>query len=132
MERSMFASRLDQATTAVLEYARRLVVDVLPVEVRYLIRSEVCDAPGAVERLWQSGEVPVWIDIGVDSIDDQFTYIRLNFSNLRRSREETLRYQRYGNPPFQYLSPRLPPDWKGIERSGKVHVPRRDPSQALP
>jgi hypothetical protein len=129
MERPRFVRHLEQATAAAVLLARRYVTNQLPVEVRYLVRSDVCDAAGAVERLWQNGEVPVWIDISVDGADDRFTYLRLGHTSRTSGRNEALRYQAEGYPPFQCLSPVLPPGWKDLDRTGRFDLHwRRRPS----
>jgi hypothetical protein len=129
MELSAFAWHLEQATAAALWFARQFVTNHLPDEVRYMVRSDVCDVAGAIERLWQNGKVPVWIDISVDSADDRFTYLRLGHARRTSARVEALRYGPLGYPPFQWVGPAHPPGWKGLEQSGRFDLHwRRRPS----
>jgi hypothetical protein len=122
MEHPTFTDHLERATSAALQYARRFVTNRLPDEGRYLVGSDVCDAAGVIERLWRCGEVPVWIDIAVDSADDRFTYFRLHYSRRTRARAEGLRYRSEGYPPLQCLGPVLPSGWKDLESSGRFDI----------
>jgi hypothetical protein len=133
MERSAFAKNLEQATAEALRFARLFVTNHLPDDVRYRMRSDVCDAVGVIERLWQDGAVPVWVDIYVDSTDGGLTYFRIGHTSRKSARVEALRYGHLGCPPFQWVGPVQPFGWKGIEQSGKYDLHwRRRPSAGQP
>ena len=91
------------------------------------MRSDVCDAAGAVERLWQNGEVPVWIDISVDRADDRFTYLRLGHTSRMSGRDEALTIPGGWVSTISVPGPRIAPRMQDLERTGRfdLHWPRR-------
>jgi hypothetical protein len=105
-----------------VDFAISSLTNRLPSKVRYMLRAEVVDVEEAIQRLWQPGSLPVWIDVGVESADDNFTYLRIYASSGRVESDAALRYQSLGYPPFQWLGPPQPFGWKGVDQSGRFDL----------
>lgn len=105
MERAVFAARLADASRRAVELAHGYVIETLPDEVRFALKLNASydghplhpdetvypdeghpsaaaslariDHERAVDLLWRNGTVPEWIDVAVDSADDEVTLIEL-------------------------------------------------------
>lgn len=146
MIQATFEERLREATARALSFARELVIDTIPDEVRYDLRliphHDFGDVPPRVDpelqalwnrsshgwvwnesfervvkALWHDGRVPEWIDFGVHSVEGDITYLEVRFSRTLAT-DEALWYSEAGGiPPFKITSPEMPADFlKRLER----------------
>jgi hypothetical protein len=150
MERSTFDYRLRAATSLAVEFARRMVRQVLPPGVDYRVyTNQSCDQqplvddevvfpedslPEAafhgpwstaqvIEFLWREGRVPEWIDISVEAVVNSRTVVGLLCCGRFSARDGRLYYNVPGElPPFGIKSPVLPPRWEGVESSGRFDL----------
>jgi hypothetical protein len=76
-----------------------------------------------VNLLWRNNKVPEWIDVAVRAVEETRTLIALRCCGRFTEQEELLYYRGpRRTPPFGIKSPDLPPDWKGLEESGKFDL----------
>jgi hypothetical protein len=134
MERSEFLARLQAATDAALAHAAPLVTNVLPAEARYLTArrpGEALDAEELTNQLLVHGAVPAWIDIGLQYVDDRFSYLYVGYSSRRTREEGRLRYKDQGLPPFQIGGPYVPLPWieEWFQKRGMIAPSLRNPGK---
>lgn len=67
------------------------------------------EAEQVIAALWRNGEVPEWIDINVESADEQWTLLNLRCCGRFTTSDDLLYHQTEGHPPFHVHSPVLPP-----------------------
>lgn len=84
-------------------------------------------AEEVVEYLWRTGKVPEWIDAAVESEDGHLSLIGLRCCGRFTASEELLYHRSGGFAPFSIKSPVLPPDWEGIDVSGRFDLYWRQP-----
>lgn len=140
MTREDFESRLLEATTQAIHFARKYVHDCLPDQVRYrllLNRSHdanrqtdefvypededvdlwLLDHPRIVDILWRNGTCPVWIDTSVVAVSAKWTIVELFCAGRYSSDEQRLYYAARGTRPFAAKSPVFPPLYCNLDFS---------------
>ena len=72
--------------------------------------------------LWRKGKVPEWVDLSVQACDADRSYVQLRCCGRFTALEELLYHRVEGYQPFHVQSPPVPPNWKGLEESGKFDL----------
>ena len=80
------------------------------------------DLEQVVDHLWRSGKVPEWINVSLEACDVHKSYLQLLCCGRFTANEDLLYHQSAGRPPFQVLSPNLPPRWESVEKNGKFDL----------
>ena len=138
-----FNARFDRAVEGCLSFGRSLVNDELPQQVRFDLEGNGFDiledgraklfGGRLVDRkklrnlraadlrriLWVDGEIPDWINLTLQSQDQQHCYIEVLCSRRLCGDETRLMHQAEGNPPFHILGP------QGASREQKIELPHR-------
>jgi hypothetical protein len=65
---------------------------------------------GLVELLWRDGAIPEWINLSVESADEEATLIHVESCGRFTANDALLYYEHEGRTPFHVLGPALPPD----------------------
>jgi hypothetical protein len=147
VDKLAFITAFDQATARCRSFAQRYVIEGLPTTVRFdfevygrtpnnkgqikylggrlLTREQLCGVEPIQARkyLWIDGKIPLWINLSVQSVDGDFTFIEVHACNRVTDDDGKLYYTRDGTKtPFQILGPRLPPGWVSLVESGKFSL----------
>ena len=149
MDRNSFRESLAGASENAISWARQHVINALPSDYLYLLfpnqsfdenplvgDEEIFPAESLPDRkylgplnleqvvdyLWRNEKVPEWIDISVQACDNQHSYLQLLCCGRFTALDEMLYHRQQGNPPFHVVSPNLPPNWEGVEKSGKFDL----------
>ena len=134
----MFAARLIGSAQRARDFARDLVVEVLPDAVAFRVlfnqsnddvvplrASEVvyphdsgrvlpdCAAQTVVDELWRDGRVPEWIDLSVVDVGQGSTVVEVLCCGRFTDDEALLYHKVEGAAPFHVTSPALPPGHDG-------------------
>ena len=72
----------------------------------------------ALKYLYYEGLIPSWVDLYVDSYDDEHTYIALTFSTEFTDKEELLYKRNSKLPPFHVIGPTIPEGWESLGKDG--------------
>ena len=147
MTEGEFLAFLRKATRLVLEHNQGFVIQVFTDRIRYRVRpcasydGNACSEekvfpedrlPPGVDHLemgeqevisyyCREGRVPVWINISVEQVVDETTYIQLLSAGRFSRNEELLYYRECGTGPFGVKYPPTPFDWE-FERDGKFDL----------
>ena len=114
MEKAEFKSLLEKSSINSYEFAKDYLVNDLPKIFKYTLQfndikeAELKSELEVVDLLFRNGEVPVWIDISVDTVYKKFTVFRLLYSDRYSGDIEELYYYKRGTGPFGIKSPNLP------------------------
>ena len=147
MDQPAFIAAFDRATAFCREFAQRLVVEELPTTVRFeftvyghtpkhkalvkylggrlLTPDQLCGVEPTQARkyLWIDGKIPQWINLSVLAADDNFTFIQVHACDRVTADDQKLYYTHEGaKTPFHILSPRVPPGWVSLEKSGRFSL----------
>ena len=149
MNKDIFQGNLIKATERVMPFSREYVTNPLPDSCRYLVFPNqsydgnplVADEQvfpdeslpqgeylgpfqfhDVIEYLWRDGKVPEWVNVTVYSYDKSHTYLELLCCGRFTAMDEGLYHRAENIPPFHVLGPNLPPNWKGLEASGKFDL----------
>ena len=151
MDRELFRARLAAVAESVISFTQRFVVEDLPRQYLFLIKPNQsidhghkrheaisvfpedslgkdvslgpCNVDKAIEFLWRDGKVPTWINVGVDSLDKSYTYLKLDCSSEFTAEERFFSPPENGMQPFHRVGPFIPPWLSHIERSKIVRIP---------
>jgi len=129
MNGAVHISLVRKASEHTVVFARSMVSDSLPAEVRYRVRSErgvlqpeVLTEAEVVDLVWSEDGVLRWVDFSVCNADENFTYIGMDLARDRVAEEQATVYFARGMGPFGVKSPVHPIDWKSVEMSGKFKI----------
>lgn len=86
----------------------------------------------AIEKLYVSGSIPKWIDVNVVKVDNDFTIIECQYSDIFLDNDNLLQFHNDPLSPFNLGGPYLPPDWKGLEKNGKFKLLDYDEKEGRP
>lgn len=139
MEKEIFEARFREAATAALAFARQLVIDDLPNELRFRLETNAshdghplrdgevvfpeegtpaqhaalsrCTFDEAVAVMWRDGLVPEWIDLRVVDANEHVTIIGATVCGRFTSDEALLYHKQEGRPPFHVVGPTLPAEY---------------------
>ncbi|MRG98399.1 hypothetical protein [Polyangium spumosum] len=145
MDRATFASRLETASLRARDFARELVLEHLPDEIRFdvvlnasydgnpLHPDEVVfpgdgerfsradlkgvDATTVLDLLLRDGMVPEWINLTVTHEHGGKTFIEVLCCGRFTANESLLYHAEEGYPPFHVLGPSIPPHVETPSRS---------------
>lgn len=143
ISRDAFEKNLISATQCALEFARTLVENTLPDNIRYVVNpaasydktalednediyidastdrtGELYDTSEVVELLWRNGKVPEWINMFVESEDGKYTSIKLDCCGRYTSDKKNIYHAREGRAPYHVLGPPVPPGFE-LGKGGK-------------
>ena len=133
MDKATFSSRLLEASDLTGDFTVEFASNHIPNSYRYLVSlNQSCDhdlkpeehvfphdvdpvAPltsgEVVDILCRDNRVPEWIDIWVERVDSEHSYMRLVCCGRFTDNEAYLYHKEAGIPPFSIKSPPLPPRW---------------------
>jgi len=163
LKKDTFIKHLEAVPARVVPFTRKYVVNPLPDKVQYLLypnrsggravlhqdeaifpeeslakgkatKPDPITASQVIEKLWRNGKVPEWINVTVESYDDEYTYLRLDCCGRFTANESLIYHVEEGIPPFHCLGPALPPlpggEKYSIDKFGKFDLYwRRDESE---
>jgi hypothetical protein len=135
MEKGDFLFLLLGASYASFKFAKAYVIDNLPTDFKYNVELNVSnDDPGlkqfdmypedngkilknlddkeVMNLLVRNNKVPVWIDIAVESVTNDFTIFRLLCAGRYSNDRKEFYYEKRGSGPFGIKSPVFPIDYK--------------------
>ena len=148
MTREAFADLLHRASLLDRDFASQHVHNVLPASFRYLVHLNQShdweplrpdqrvfpgdaatfgesigplEAESVVALLWREGHIPEWVDISVEHMDAEHTYLGLLCCGRFTSDDSRLYYARADQGPFGIKSPRLPPRWAESNERFELH-----------
>ncbi|KYG08095.1 hypothetical protein BE21_25660 [Sorangium cellulosum] len=144
MDRNLFARRLREASVRARDFARELVQEPLPDDLRFRVHLNssydgnprvgdevVYPEDGAFDKamalhdvteehvlgaLWRGGRVPEWINLSVAGETGTATLIDVVSCGRFTADEGLLYHAHEGRPPFHVLGPALPVGYKEGER----------------
>lgn len=136
MHKELFAGRFWQAATRARDFARTLVLEDLPDEMRFRVElnssydghplheDEVvfpeeggpqqsvrllrCTGEQVIELLWREGRVPEWINLSVSMKLESLTVIEVLACGRFTANDGLLYHEGEGYPPFHVTGPALP------------------------
>jgi len=152
VDRDVFATRFIAAARWARDYARGMVVEVLPeaMTFRVLLNQSnddivplrpgevvfpldsgrgraralrACDAQTVVDELWRDGRIPEWVDLSVVDVRRTSTVVEALCCGRFTDDESLLYHRAEGWSPFHVTSPVLPPGHDG--RRFSLHWMRR-------
>ncbi|MFA5127250.1 MAG: hypothetical protein WC465_04630 [Patescibacteria group bacterium] len=122
MDKTVFKDRFRRAIKKTIELAQKYVKEKIPKDFiidlsridskdthksKYEGRYE--DLEKVIEKLYQDGSVPRWVDLNVKTVENDLSIIRCEYSNIFFNDESNLLHEDEGVPPFHILSPHIPP-----------------------
>ena len=132
-----FEKNLISAARHALEFARTLVTNHLPDNIRYVVYlgasydgnpledgeqtfpddykgKQHCfvNSDGVIDLLWREGKVPEWINVSVESEDGEYTSIKLECCGRYSDDIDHMYHAHEGKAPFHVLGPPMPPDYE--------------------
>lgn len=147
ISREAFEKNLISATQHALEFARTLVVNMLPDKIRYIVylgasydgnpleegeqtfpddyaeRSRCfLDSTEVVELLWREGKVPEWINVSVESEYGEATNVKLECCGRYSNNIAHIYHAHEGRAPFHVLGPPMPPGHDLSEKGKKYEL----------
>ena len=128
MDRDYFKELLQNATNEALAFARKLVFNRIADTVSYVVEFNdkyncAIKCPTielVVDRLWQDGRIPIWIDISVHDVEHRITTVWLLASERQVTEYSSTYYANRGTGPFGVKSPDIPLPI-GLLPKGTVH-----------
>lgn len=127
MDRTTFADHFRRAAISAREFGQTFVIERLPEDLRFDVHfkfnPDVVDDgtfeaedglsfDRALERVYRSDGIPMWIDISVSAEDGQCTILDVRASRELVGDDGRLWYYNEGYPPFHVQGPFLPPNYK--------------------
>jgi len=129
MNRDSISVLLRKASKHTVVFARTMVSDTLPEELRYRLRSErgiiqltVLTEAEVMDLVLSDAGVLSWVDLAVCGADETFTYIGIDLARDRVTEEKATVYFSRGMGPFGIKSPAFPVGWKSVEESGRFKI----------
>lgn len=114
-----------------------MVIEDLSSEVRYqmfgpngVLTGREMTKDMLVDVLWSDGSVPRWVDLSVSATRAGVTVVGIWHASDRVSEESQCVYSKRDQGPFGIKSPRLPPEWDSVEKSGRFSLAWRRANQA--
>lgn len=134
MDKEEFTKNFQSSLEKLIDFTQEMVINTLPKNLRFIILTNCfydgneleldeevypedktnrnssinpTDERQVVEYLWRDGKIPEWINVQVDSCDENYTYISLECCGRYTSKKE-LMYHIERFPPFNPLSPAIP------------------------
>lgn len=147
ISRTAFEKNLASASNHALEFARTLVTNDLPDEIRYvvLLGASYDESPleegeytfpndyadrercfyrigDIADLLWRDGKVPEWINIFVESATPEYTNIKLECCGRFSDKAEHIYHAHEGRAPFHVLGPPMPVGTDFSSQEGKYQL----------
>ena len=147
ISREAFEKNVISSAKYAAEFARTLVVNVLPDNIRYVIylgasydgnplednestypdddkngERSFIDSSSVTDLLWREGKVPEWIDVAVESEDGEYTSVKLECCGRFTDDIKHIYHAHEGRAPFHVLGPLMPPEYEPGEEGGKYDL----------
>lgn len=138
MNKSFLERLLIETTNCAVEIAAKFVNNKLPPQCRYIVafndfdynelssNSEIpkeivydiqtktissLESTNVINLLCKDDLMPQWVNVSVCSVDDNFTYISITYSN-RFVNNKYFYHKKEGSAPFHCLGPAVPANWE--------------------
>lgn len=136
MTKDNFKIRFIKSIEECVKFAKRFIYDELPEQVKInLYRRDKIEkfsrlnVGEALERLYKSGAIPKWIDIGVVKVDGDYTIVACTYSDIFISDDSMLQFS---NDPLSPFSISSPPMSKRYQREKKFNLEEFDEEKGWP
>ncbi|MCH2205433.1 MAG: hypothetical protein MK132_06150 [Lentisphaerales bacterium] len=120
MDLAEFTKRFKIAASFCRDFTNKHITDELSHKVLFIFseKSSTICASEAINTLYRHDGVPVWINFYVTSYNQDYSVIKITYSEAFSTDENQFYHKHEGIPPFHAVGPTIPEGWNSLAENG--------------